>query len=92
MSLNFSDYQLKFYYGFVNSGVTPYGLVDPNGTFYSAQRADLNESPIGYRYGIYLDDTDHRRDPCIGYGFQWDAGICQPHVVKILLFTRIIST
>ena len=72
MSLNFSDYQLEFYYGFVNSGVTPYGLVDPNGTFYSAQRADLNENPMGYRYGIYLDDTDHRRDPRIGYRFQWD--------------------
>jgi hypothetical protein len=30
MSLNFSDYQLEFYYGFVNSGVTTYGLVDPD--------------------------------------------------------------
>ena len=47
LSLNFSDYQLESYYGFVNSGVTPYGLVvDPNGTYYSAQRADLNENPM----------------------------------------------
>ena len=72
LSWNLSDYQLEFYYGFVNSGVTPYGLVDPNGSFYSAQRADLNENPMGHRFGIYLDDTDHRRDPRIGYRFQWE--------------------
>ena len=48
-------------------GVKPYGLVDPNGTFYSAEQAALNENPMGYRYGIYFDDTDDRRDPSIGY-------------------------
>ena len=26
----------------------------------------------GHRFGIYLDDTDHRRDPRIGYRFQWE--------------------
>ena len=71
-SWNLSDYQLEFYCGFVNSGVTPYGLVDPNGNFYSAQMADLNENPMGHRFGIYLDDTDHTRDPRIGYRFQWE--------------------
>ena len=72
LSLNISDYQFEFYLGFVNSGVKPYGMVDPNGDFYSVERANINENPTGYRYGIYLDDTDHRRDPRIGYRFHWE--------------------
>ena len=70
--------------------MTPYVLVDLNGTFYSVQRADLNEKPMDYRYDIYLDDTDHRRDPLIAIVSSGIAGICLPHVVKILLFTRMI--
>ena len=27
---------------------------------------------MGHRFGIYLDDTDHRRDPRVGYRFQWE--------------------
>ncbi|MDG1486718.1 MAG: BamA/TamA family outer membrane protein, partial [SAR324 cluster bacterium] len=55
-----------------DASVKPYGLVDPNGTFYNAQNAGIIESPRGYRYGLYLDDTDNRRDPRIGYRFQYE--------------------
>ena len=72
LSTNFFKNQLEVYYGFVVSGVKPYGLVDPNGTFYSAKQAALNDNPMGYRYGIYFDDTDDRRDPRIGYRIQWE--------------------
>ena len=42
LSTNIFKNQLEVYYGFAVSGVKPYGLVDPNGTFYSAEQAALN--------------------------------------------------
>ena len=72
VSLNFFDYQLEFFYGKVEMSVDPYGLVTPNGTFYDAPRAQLNEKPEGWRYGIYIDDTDNRRDPRVGYRIQYE--------------------
>ena len=72
LSLNFYDNQLEAYYGYTDAKVKPYGLVDPNGTFYNAQNSGIIESPRGYRYGLYLDDTDNRRDPRIGYRFQYE--------------------
>ena len=72
ISVNFLANQLEFYYAYSDASVKPYGLVDPNGTFYNAQNAGIIESPRGYRYGLYLDDTDNRRDPRIGYRFQYE--------------------
>ena len=72
LSANIFDNQLEAYYGYTDAAVKPYGLVDPNGTFYNAQNAGIIESPRGYRYGLYLDDTDNRRDPRIGYRFQYE--------------------
>ena len=72
LSVNIFDNQLEAYYGYTDAAVKPYGLVDPNGTFYNAQNAGIIESPRGYRYGLYLDDTDNRRDPRIGYRFQYE--------------------
>ena len=72
LSANIFDNQLEAYYGYTDAAVKPYGLVDPNGTFYNAQNAVIIESPRGYRYGLYLDDTDNRRDPRIGYRFQYE--------------------
>ena len=72
LSANIFDNQLEAYYGYIDAAVKPYGLVDPNGTFYDAQNAGIIESPRGYRYGLYLDDTDNRRDPRIGYRFQYE--------------------
>ena len=72
LSVNVLENQLEFYYAYTDAKVQPYGLVDPNGTFYSAQNAGIIESPRGYRYGLYLDDTDNRRDPRIGYRFQYE--------------------
>jgi len=72
LSANIFDNQLEAYYGYTYAAVKPYGLVDPNGTFSNAQNAGIIESPRGYRYGLYLDDTDNRRDPRIGYRFQYE--------------------
>ena len=72
LSLNFWDYQLELYYGFLGGSVKPYGLIDPTGKKYSAEDADLQDRPYGYRWGIYLDDTDHRRDPRVGYRVQYE--------------------
>ncbi len=72
LSANIYDNQLEVYYGYVDASVKPYGLIDPNSTFYSAQDSGIIESPRGYRFGLYLDDTDHRRDPRIGYRFQYE--------------------
>ena len=72
ISVNVLENQLEFYYAYSDASVKPYGLVDPNGTFYNAQNAEIIESPRGYRYGLYLDDTDNRRDPRIGYRFQYE--------------------
>ena len=74
LSANIFDNQLEAYYGYTDAAVKPYGLVDPSGTFYNAQNAGIIESPRGYRYGLYLDDTDNRRDPRIGYRFQYKNG------------------
>ena len=72
ISVNVLENQLEFYYAYSDASVKPYGLVDPNGTFYNAQNAEIIESPRGYRYGLYLDDTDNRRDPRIGYRIQYE--------------------
>jgi len=72
LSVNVLENQLEFYYAYSDASVKPYGLVDPNGTFYNAQNSGIIESPRGFRYGIYLDDTDNRRDPRIGYRFQYE--------------------
>ena len=72
ISVNVLANQLEFYYAYSDASVKPYGLVDPNGTFYNTQNAGIIESPRGYRYGLYLDDTDNRRDPRIGYRFQYE--------------------
>jgi hypothetical protein len=72
LSVNVLENQLELYYAYTDASVQPYGLVDPNGTFYNAQNAGIIESPRGYRYGLYLDDTDNRRDPRIGYRFQYE--------------------
>ena len=72
LSLNFFEDQVEFYYGKMALSVDPYGLVTPKGTFYDAPRAQLNEKPEGWRYGFYLDDTDNRRDPRVGYRFQYE--------------------
>ena len=63
---------MEAYYAYSDAVVKPYGLFDPNGTFYNAQNAGIIESPRGSRYGLYLDDTDNRRDPRIGYRFQYE--------------------
>ena len=72
LSVNIYDNQLEAYYGYSDASVKPYGMVDPNGEFYSAQDSGITESPRGYRFGLYLDDTDNRRDPRIGYRFQYE--------------------
>ena len=72
LSTHFFRDQLEIYFGFADAAVKPYGLVDPDDTFYTTDKAQLNESPRGYRYGIYLDDTDDRHDPRIGYRVQWE--------------------
>ncbi len=72
VSLSFLDDQFEIYYGVVTLSVTPYGLVLPDGTKVDANRAQLNEKPEGWRYGILLDDTDNRRDPRVGYRIQYE--------------------
>ena len=72
LSVNILDNQLEAYYAYSDATVKPFGLVDPNGTFYNAQNAGIIESPRGHRYGLYIDDTDNRRDPRIGYRFQYE--------------------
>jgi len=72
VSVNFWDYQFEAYLGFMDNAVEPYGLIDPQGTRYDARDAHLNKYPRGYRWGLYLDDTDDRRDPRIGYRAQYE--------------------
>lgn len=72
LSLNLMDNQFEIYYGTVDANVTPYGVVDPNGTFYNAEETDLAKTPTAYRYGLYWDDTDDRRDPRLGYRVQYE--------------------
>ena len=72
ISLNFLDNQFELYYAFVQSSVKPYGVVDNDGNFYADQDSNLNKSPQGYRYGVYIDDTDNRRDPRVGYRIQFE--------------------
>jgi outer membrane protein assembly factor BamA len=56
----------------MDNEVKPYGLIDPQGRFYDALDAKINKYPRGYRWGLYLDDTDDRRDPRIGYRVQYE--------------------
>ena len=72
ISVNILDNQFEIYYGYSDAMVEPYGLVDPNGIFYNADNSGIVESPRGYRMGLYLDDTDNRRDPKIGYRVQYE--------------------
>ena len=74
LSLNFYDYQIEFYYAIASAKTDPYGIVDENDVFFKLNTSDLNsgKTPSGYRAGIIIDDTDHRRDPQIGYRFQWE--------------------
>ncbi|MGK5093036.1 hypothetical protein WDW89_13595 [Deltaproteobacteria bacterium TL4] len=72
ISFNLFDNQLEVYFGTVDATLSPYGLIDPNGTFYSAEEVGMIESPTAFRYGLYLDDTDNRREPRIGYRVQYE--------------------
>jgi len=72
VTLHFLDYQIEMYLGYVGGSVTPYGLVAPDGTKYSAEESGIIKQPNGARRGFYWDDTDSRRDPRLGYRVQWD--------------------
>lgn len=72
ISFNVFDNQFEIYYGLMTGDVVPYGVVDPNGTFYSAEEKKIIENPTSYRWGVYLDDTDDRRDPRVGYRIQYE--------------------
>jgi hypothetical protein len=72
LGLHFLNDQFEIYYGMTAAELEPYGLVTPDGDFWEATRAELNESPKGSLYGLYLDDTDSRRDPRIGYRIQYE--------------------
>jgi hypothetical protein len=74
LSLNFYDYQLEFYYALASAHIRPYGLIDENEQFTKLNDAEMDSGgkPVGARFGIIIDDTDHRRDPQIGYRFQWE--------------------
>ena len=80
------------YFGFVVKGVNPYGLVDPNDTFYSSELLALNKSPAGYRYGIYFDDTDDRRIPALATACSVRAKICTLPGAKPPPTIRMTST
>ena len=72
ISLYFFEKQLEIYYNLTNGEVEPLGFVDTSGDFFSANSAKVNSRSDGGRWGIYLDDTDSRRDPRIGYRIQYE--------------------
>lgn len=72
LSLNFYDNQVGFYYAKLSGNADPFGFVDNNGNFTSAENAKVFDRGDGGRYGLYLDDTDNRRDPRVGYRFQYE--------------------
>ena len=72
ISLYFFEKQLEIYYNLTNGEVEPLGFVTASGDFESAESAKVNSRNDGGRWGIYLDDTDSRRDPRIGYRIQYE--------------------
>jgi len=66
------DNQLEAYYATIQGAVRPYGVIDPYGRFYKAGEKKITSEVHSYRWGIYLDDTDDRRDPRVGYRFQYE--------------------
>ena len=69
----FSD-QLEIYYTFGAGAVDPLGFIleGGKGSFIKNEDANISSREDGGRYGIYLDGTDNRRDPRIGYRVQYE--------------------
>lgn len=74
LSLQFYQQQLEFYYTFASGGANPLGFV-PNGggKFRKNENANVTSRGDGSRLGIYIDDTDNRRDPRVGYRVQYET-------------------
>jgi len=41
LSYNIFDKQFEIYFGYTDASVKPFGLIDPNGTFYGVEQAEL---------------------------------------------------
>ncbi len=72
LSLYFFEKQLEIYYNITTGEADPLGFVDTNGKFTRADAAKVASRGDGGRWGVYLDDTDSRRDPRIGYRLQYE--------------------
>ena len=73
LAFHFFEDQLELYYTKTGGSAEPLGFFN-NKTkkFTSAEDAKVQDRGDGGRWGIYLDDTDSRRDPRIGYRFQYE--------------------
>lgn len=71
LSLQLFDRQLEFYGGYSSAFVNPNSIRDRDGNNLANKIGNINMDI--YRYGIYLDDTDNRRDPRIGYRVQLET-------------------
>ncbi len=70
LSLGYFDKQLEFYGGYSYIYSDPKSIRDTNGNELADNIDDIKANI--YRVGIYLDDTDNRRDPRVGYRIQYE--------------------
>ena len=75
VSKYFFQGQLEIYYTFAEGSAEPLGFIINEGgqkRFIKNEDANVSDRGDGGRYGIYLDDTDNRRDPRIGYRVKYE--------------------
>lgn len=73
LSLQLFENQLEFHYIFSDGETELLGIIDSAGDFMPTENRKISNSVGGEeRWGIYLDDTDNRRDPRIGYRVQYE--------------------
>jgi hypothetical protein len=70
LSLQYYDSQLEFYAGYTSFYADPKSIRDELGNELADNIGDVRSSI--YRTGIYVDDTDSRRDPRVGYRVQYE--------------------
>ncbi len=80
LSAKLFDNQLEIYGGQSAVYVDPNSIRDKDGNNVASNIGDIDISM--YRYGIYLDDTDNRLDPRVGYRVQLERYGVKHHEKK----------
>jgi hypothetical protein len=70
ISFQYLDNQIELYTGLFDIYANPKSIRDQWGNELADNIDDLDANM--YRYGLYIDDTDSRRDPRIGYRVQYE--------------------